>query len=148
MEIVREVLLEELLDSRPLQIWSGVRDRFGDATKWWTTRAEDLYIRLGGRVAKRNSPLGDLHAGSGGVICCPRGFPVQASTSVALFFDVAHRQAALGKMGAHGLRVFMAAYHGCAVVSGQRLTVPWSSDRWHDYSTALDRRDARSPSAA
>jgi hypothetical protein len=142
MEIVVERSLEAIERLEPKTAWGSARP---GTTCWWTISDRHLYLREGTRIVQKHSPLGQQMCL--GVHSDPRGFDVH-EVDFAYWIRRARQLAEAGKFGAHGMRAFMAAFHGCAVLQLDRRDAPWSSDRWHDYSAALDRRDARSPSAA
>lgn len=149
MEIVREVTLDEIEALSPATVWACpviASGRRGGSC-WWTTDPAHLYVRSGNRVYPRESIGGrQMLAERGAFDCDPKGYGV-APFPAAFWFTRAQRSAEEGRFGSHGIRSFLAAFHGCAVVSLERSNVPWSSDRWHDYGAALDRFDARKAAA-
>lgn len=125
----------ELLPLRGKAFFTGGVVYYGANTCWWTCDPVDLYTRKydGLRVNGQAIPEGRLP-------CDPRGGMLLEAHDVNLFFNEAvHNVSHYGK---HGIRAFLAAYHGNVVVS-ETDTRPTCFSQWHDYNRLLDEFDER-----
>lgn len=108
---------------------------YGINTCWWAISWAQLY-----RTRPQTLTINGRQIASDGLPCDPRGGMLLQGDNVDLFFDSAVNNSA--HYGKHGLRVFLAAYHGNVVVS-QTDPRPTCFSSWDDYNRILDEHDAR-----
>ncbi|CAA7621097.1 hypothetical protein [Magnetospirillum sp. UT-4] len=87
--------------------------------------------------------LGRMETGVGhGLPCGPRG---EGLMTAPLREFLAAAKANPAHYGKHGLRAFMAAYHGNCLKEDATGARPWSLQTWVEYNAALDAMDGVEP---
>ena len=98
---------------------------YGANTPWWTSSEHDLYEKPGI-----------------GLPCDPRGGMLFQSGEGDLDKFLKSAESQPEAYGKHGIRAFLAAYHGVVEVwNGQKL-LPTCLDNWDAYNELLDKHDA------
>ena len=113
MKILHEVTLDEVRASRPKMIY------YGALTCWWATRLPGY---------RKGSLPSD-----------PRGGVLYQTDKVEGFLKAAEDNPS--HYGRHGLRAFLAAFHGVVVTDDG---CPTCLRGWDEYSRLLDEKDAAS----
>lgn len=108
---------------------------YGINTCWWAISWGQLY-----KHRPHVMTIAGRETMSPGLPCDPRGGMLLQTEDVDGFFDSAIKNAV--HYGKHGLRAFLAAYHGNVVVS-QIDQRPTCFAGWEDYNRVLDEFDAR-----
>jgi hypothetical protein len=97
---------------------------YGANTCWWTSSENDLYKKPGS-----------------GLPCDPRGGMLFQTSDGDLgkFLDSAQEN--VEHYGKHGIRAFLAAYHGVVIAANGN---PTCCESWKDYNDLLDELDEAS----
>ena len=93
---------------------------YGANTCWWTSSEEDLYTH------------------ETGLPCDPRGGMLFQSAEGELDKFIKEAEAHPERYGKHGIRVFLASYHGVVVTEDGK---PTCFDNWNMYNDLLDIYD-------
>jgi len=131
--ILEEVTIEQIKQRKQPMIF------YGANTCWWSDDPNHL-----GQTPPRVLVINNREVQGGGLPCDPRQGMLMETRTPEEFLRLSEENPSY--YGKHGIRAFMAAYHGVVVVlkgGGQRQ--PWCFTSWDEYNELLDRIDAAKP---